>query len=66
VLAACDANDGVKDGLIENPAQCSFDPTKLLCQGEESNACLTAPQVAAMNRILAGVKDSKGKQFMPG
>ena len=33
VLAACDALDGVKDGLIENPTRCQFDPGVLACKG---------------------------------
>ena len=35
VLASCDALDGAKDGLIEDPRKCSFDPASLLCKGEE-------------------------------
>src|SRR5205823_14304822 len=34
-LAACDTNDGVKDGVIEDPTQCHFDPAVLLCKGTE-------------------------------
>jgi hypothetical protein len=65
-LAQCDAIDGVKDGVIENPPACSFDPSVLLCKGEESNACLTAPQLAALKTIYGGVTDSKGRQIFPG
>jgi feruloyl esterase len=65
-LASCDALDGVKDGVIENPAQCHFDPGVLLCQGAETDACLTAPQIAAVRKIYAGAKTSKGETILPG
>lgn len=65
-LAACDKNDGVVDGVIENPAKCGFDPGTLLCKGEESKSCLTAPQVAGLKELYAGLKDAKGKQVYPG
>jgi hypothetical protein len=65
-LNACDANDGVKDGVIENPTQCRFDPSVLLCKGAESDGCLTQPQLTALQHIYSGAKDSKGKLLMPG
>jgi feruloyl esterase len=65
-LAACDALDGVKDGVIENPAQCRFDPGVLLCKGAETDACLTAPQIAAVRKIYGGAKTAKGEQILPG
>ena len=65
-LAACDANDGVKDGVIENPAQCRFDPAPLLCKGEDTEGCLTAPQLAVLKKVYAGPRNSKGDQIMPG
>ena len=65
-LAACDTLDGVKDGVIENPAQCRFDPSVLLCKGAETDACLTAPQIAAVRKIYAGAKTSKGEAILPG
>jgi hypothetical protein len=61
-LAECDANDGVKDSVIENPASCHFDPGALLCKGGESDACLTAPQVASLRKLYAG----PGAAIMPG
>jgi feruloyl esterase len=58
--------DGVKDGVLNDPRQCSFDPSTLLCKGKESDACLTAPQVASLKAIYAGVRDSAGQLIFPG
>src|SRR5215469_12711818 len=65
-LAACDALDGLKDGVIDDPRKCHFDPATLLCQGAESDHCLTQPQVAALKKIYAGARTSKGEQVYPG
>jgi feruloyl esterase len=51
VLDACDGNDGVKDGVIENPKACKFDPAVLQCKAADNASCLTAGQVAAVRRI---------------
>ncbi len=65
-VAACDALDGVKDGVIDDPTQCHFTPSTLLCKGPDSNTCLTQPQVTALEKIYAGVKNAKGEQVFPG
>jgi feruloyl esterase len=66
-LAACDANDGVKDGIITNPPACHFDPGVLQCKGGDATDCLTAPQVAALRAVYAGPKNPRtGKQLYPG
>ena len=65
-LASCDARDGVKDGIIEEPNKCVFDPSVLLCKGPESDGCLTAPQIAALERIYSGPRTTKGEQVYPG
>jgi feruloyl esterase len=65
-LSACDALDGVKDGLIENPAECHFEPATLLCKGPESDSCLTAAQVEALTKVYTGPRSSKGEQVFPG
>jgi hypothetical protein len=66
VLAACDARDGVKDGVIDDPTKCSFRPATLLCNGAESAACLTQPQITALEKIYAGPRNSQGEQVYPG
>ena len=53
-LAACDALDGLKDGVIGDVARCTFDPGVTLCKGSDGPACLTAPQVDAARKIYAG------------
>src|SRR5262249_11545296 len=57
-LEACDAQDGVKDGIIGDPRSCHLDPAKLLCQGAESAGCLTAAQAKTLSRIYSGPVDS--------
>jgi len=65
-LAACDADDHVKDGVIEDPSRCRFDPAKLQCAGAASDACLTAPQVKALRAIYAGTRYADGRLLSPG
>lgn len=65
-LAACDAQDGVKDGIINDPSRCHFDPSQLLCKGPDSDTCLTAPQVASLQKIYQGPHDSNGTAVFPG
>jgi hypothetical protein len=65
-LAACDTLDGIKDGIISDPARCRFDPAPLLCRGPETDACLTAPQLAALRKLYAGARTSDGRQVFPG
>jgi hypothetical protein len=67
VNAACDAADGVKDDILNDPRQCKFDATTLECTaGEESDKCLTGAQVATLQTLYRGLHDSKGNQIFPG
>ena len=54
VLAKCDMLDGVKDGLLENPTRCTFDPKEIECRSGDGPNCLTTPQVEAVRKIYAG------------
>jgi hypothetical protein len=65
-LNACDAGDGVKDGMIFNTKACKFDPKALVCSTASSDSCLTAAQAAALEKAFAGPKDSRGRQVYPG
>ena len=67
VVDACDTLDGVKDGVLDNPKRCHFDPNALLCKGADGPECLTAAQVEAAKKIYAGPKNPRtGEQIFPG
>lgn len=66
-LAACDAADGVKDGIISDPQACHFDPGILLCKAEENNECLTTAQVEAVRKVYAGPRNPRtGERIIAG
>lgn len=54
VLNACDALDGVRDGVLEDPRRCMWDPKEIECRAGDSPTCLTAPQVEAVRKVYAG------------
>ena len=66
VNVACDAQDGVTDGVLNDPRRCPFDPATLLCKGPDADTCLTAPQVTALKKLYAGPHDSRGGLIFPG
>ncbi len=47
--------------MIENPAACHFDPSVLLCKGEESNSCLTEAQIGTLKKIYTGSTGFEGQ-----
>jgi feruloyl esterase len=61
VKASCDALDGVTDGLIQNPALCSFIPSTLVRGG-----VLTASQAAALQSYITRLTDPSGAPVNPG
>jgi len=67
VLEACDGLDGVKDGILENPLACRFDPKVLQCKaGEDTVSCLTPAQVQSAKTIYAPAKDPKTGKVLTG
>ena len=63
---ACDALDGLKDGMVFNTNACRFDPKTLVCSGEKRDGCLSAAQASALEKGFAGPKDSQGRQVYTG
>lgn len=66
VNVACDAQDGVTDGILNEPNKCHFDPEVLLCKEGDSDKCLTAPQIIALKKLYAGLSDATGHEIFPG
>jgi feruloyl esterase len=67
VLNACDELDGVKDGVLENPLSCKFDPGVLACKQGSAAACLTPSQIDGVRRIYAGPSNPRtGQRIFTG
>ena len=66
LLEVCDARDGAKDGMVFDVTGCNFRPSDVQCKGAKTESCLSAEQVAAIEKGFAGPKDSRGKQIYPG
>jgi feruloyl esterase len=67
VLKACDADDGLADGVINNPTACRFQPKSLQCKANDGPICLTAAQVASLTGIYQGPRDPRdGSSIFPG
>jgi feruloyl esterase len=68
VMAKCDAIDGLKDGLIDDPRRCGFDPARDVpaCNADQNGKdCLSAVQARAVAKVYGGPV-SNGKPFFPG
>ena len=60
-LNACDAQDGARDGLINDPRQCRWDPAELQCTAGKNASCLAPAQVAALRTVYDGTRGSDGQ-----
>src|SRR5229473_567142 len=64
--AACDAIDGIVDGVIDDPRKCKFDPAVLTCKaGQDPSTCFTPKQVQAIKKIWSGVRTPWGELVHP-
>ena len=66
ILSACDADDGVADGMVQRVESCRFDPAALRCPGEKDATCLSSAQVDALARAFEGPHDSTGRRLYVG
>ena len=65
-VEACDAIDGVKDGVIENPRACHFDPKKLI--GKTAGDCgpITAADADVIQKLWEGPRRADGTSIWHG
>ncbi|MGR6465825.1 tannase/feruloyl esterase family alpha/beta hydrolase [Rhizobium sp. PAMB 3182] len=66
ITKACDPVDGVTDGLIQNPAACSFDPSSLICKPGQADACLNPDQAKALRAYYTGLYTDDRQLVFPG
>jgi feruloyl esterase len=67
VYARCDARDGLKDGVIDDPRKCDFDPARDVAQctaGKDDDSCLTPQQITTLKKNYGGmVSNGKAAHF---
>lgn len=66
LMKACDAKDGIADGMISDPLGCNFDPTILECKSGQTESCIAPEKIAAIKTAFAGPKDGRGNEVYPG
>lgn len=67
-VAACDAQDGVGDGIVNEPRRCTFSAHALLCTGApgEPATCLTLQEADAIDRVWDGSRNRDGERLWGG
>ena len=71
VLSTCDREDGVEDGVIDDPLRCDFDPDRDLAEyrcpdGVDADGCLTPAQIQTVKDFHAGPRDRRGQPIYGG
>jgi hypothetical protein len=67
VINACDLLDGARDGQIDDPRRCHFDPRSLICRpGQSPPECLTALQAEVAQKFYDGPVDESGRHLFYG
>ncbi|PYM31217.1 MAG: hypothetical protein DMD80_00785 [Candidatus Rokuibacteriota bacterium] len=64
-VAACDAADGVTDGIIDDPRTCHFSATANICGAPTAPAtnCLTPLEARAIDMIWDGPRNQDGQRI---
>jgi hypothetical protein len=67
-IAACDTNDGVADGVIDDPRTCTFSARANVCGEPTAPAanCLTLQEADAIDLIWDGPRNARGNKIWFG
>jgi hypothetical protein len=65
-VVACDASDGVTDGIIGDPRKCTYDPAALVCKSGDGAGCLTPQEADAIRKIWNGPTNASGQRLWFG
>ncbi len=61
VLDKCDGADGAQDGLVQNVAQCKFEPRTLACKPGQNSQCLPEAKASLLDTMFKGARNSRGE-----
>jgi feruloyl esterase len=67
-LAACDGNDGIVDGILNEPRRCTFSAQTLICTGDPGDpaTCLTQAEADAIDKVWDGARNQAGERLWGG
>jgi hypothetical protein len=63
---SCDVQDGIRDGVLDDPRACHFDPATIQCRGADADNCLSGTQVQALRKIYSGPEGAPGTSLQRG
>lgn len=67
VMDKCDAKDGLKDNLLQDPRTCDWSPAEIACAaGQSGEACLTPAEIGVVEKLYSGATDAKGEPWYFG
>ncbi len=71
VLERCDRDDGIEDGVIDDPSSCDFDPARdlarMACSGDvNADDCFTQAQRQTVRDFYSGPSDMRGRPIYAG
>ena len=63
ILASCDAQDGIADGIVSKMSSCNPDPMIWVCAAGQTTNCLSTAKATYFKRLMAGALTSTGGQI---